>query len=267
MADDKNNTDESEGSQLEGNWTNVLRTGSFGTDGDITSNDLDDMVNEYQARATNKAPVVLGRPSKTDRSPVGTVDEIRRKGDTLQAKLTNLDPRVEQLHGKGVFKKRSVMIGHNPKGAWLDAVGLVAPQWHGQHQRLDDELTPSLDDLYKQTFGTQSVIFGEPQHLVSNTGRIRVDPNSVRLSEAARKLTSEKSITFCEALSRVSTIEMSDGAWPTGKPRWAVPADPNSARLSKLAKQRASEKSITFSEALNEVAEEQPGLTRHGNNY
>jgi hypothetical protein len=196
----------SEGQALEGQWINVLQTGSYGADGDVTSKDLDDLVSEYQARTTDKAPVVLGR-AKADAPPVGTVDAIRRKGDVLQAKFSKVDSRVEQLHRKGVFKKRSAMLARSPEGTALSSVGLVSPQWSSQLQREDDELTPSLDDLHKQTFGTQSVVFNETRNLVTNTGRICVGANSVRLTELAKQRASEKSITFSEALDQVAKEE------------------------------------------------------------
>ena len=254
----------SDGSPLEGQWINVLQTASYGEDGHIKPKDLDDLVSEYQARGTNgKAPVVLGR-AKADGAPIGTVDEIRREGDVLQAKVSKIDPRVDQLYSKGVFKKRSAMIERSPKGVALSAVGLVVPQWNSQRGREDDEMTPSLDELHAQTFGTQSVVFSDSRILLSNTGRLRVDPESARLSESAKRLASEKSITFAEALGQVAAIESSTTAQRSGRPQsvpGSLPADPNSARLSELAKQRAREKSITFSEALTQVVKEQPELT------
>jgi predicted transcriptional regulator len=267
MTENKAKTDDgSDGSQLEGKWLDILKVADYGPDGKFTSKDLDDLVSDYQTRTTDKAPVVLGRV-KGNMQPVGTVDEIRRNGDVLQAKLNKIDPRVGQLYSKGVFKKRSAAFERSSKGGIsLVGVGLVSPQWHGQNQRMDDEITPSLDELEKQTFGTQSVIgFSEARGPVFNTGRIRVDPDSVRLSEAAKQLASEKSITFAEALGQVSTIQYSIGTQPSGKPqssRSVIPADPNSVRLSELAKQRARDESITFSEALSQVASEQPELTK-----
>lgn len=264
MTEDNKNNAGSESSQLEGKWLDVLRVGDYGADGKVAPQDLDDLVSEYQGRATNKAPVVLGRV-KDAAPPVGTVDEIRRSGDVLQAKIGKVDPRVDQLYSKGVFKKRSAGFERSPKGIALKGVGLVAPQWNGQQGREDGEITPSLDDLEKQTFGTQSVVFGEPQRSTSNTGRVRVDPDSVRISDAAKKLASKKSITFSEALSQVTAIESSSTSQPGERPRgsrFAISADPNSVQLAEIAKQRAKDESITFSEALSQVARERPELTR-----
>jgi hypothetical protein len=265
MASDKENADTSEGSQLGGKWLDILRVDDYGPDGKVTSKDLDDMVSDYQARTASKAPVVLGRV-KANGSPVGTVDEIRRNGNVLQAKLDKIDPRVDQLYSKGVFKKRSVAIERTPQGdVSLAGVGLVSPQWNGKMMHIDNEATPSLDDLVKQTFGTQSIVFGEEPVLLSNIGRIRINPESVRVSIAAKTLASEKNITFGEALSRVVTVESSAAVQKSRAPRGrrsGVPVNPDSVKLTELTKQRANERSVTFSEALSEVAAEHPELTR-----
>jgi hypothetical protein len=143
---------------LDGQWADILEAGTH--DGEAyTPDDLDGMVDDYQRRGdSGKAPVALGAASQTNASPVGKVDALRRKGNTLQAKFTGIDPRVEQLHARGVLPKKSIQLKRSPDGVSLQRVGLIHPVFRGRWR--DDE-TPSLDELMKQNMGDKEHIFSE----------------------------------------------------------------------------------------------------------
>lgn len=243
-------------------WLPVLRAKDYHPDGGgsvtYSANDLDTMVDEYHSRGgSQKAPVVLGK-FKDKASPIGTVDDIKRQGDTVLAKLIGLDPKAEQLYDKGVFKKRSVRIERSPEGISLQSVGLIAPQWDGHGW--NEDMTPRLDDLHKQQFETSDVTFSDSSHRrMQNIGGIPVDAGSQRLSDLANQRMSSNGITFSEALSQVAsenpdlcgvkTIQFGENS-VRGK----------SQKLSDLAKQRARQRQISFGEALSQVANENPEL-------
>lgn len=143
---------------LDGQWADILEAGTH--DGEAyTPDDLDGMVAEYQKRGeADKAPVALGVSSQVNSSPVGKVAALRRRGNSVQAKFAGIDPRVEQLHGRGVFPKRSIQLKRSPEGISLQRVGLIHPVYRG---RVRDDETPSLDELMKQNMGDKEHIFDE----------------------------------------------------------------------------------------------------------
>ena len=148
---------------LDGQWADILRAGTY--DGEnYTPDDLDSMVTEYQRRGDgDKSPVALGLPPSksnpgTDQ-PVGRIDALRKAGNSVQAKFSGIDPRVEQLHGRGKFPKKSVLLKRSPEGISLQRVGLISPIWEGMNKR--DDATPSVDKLMQQTFGTKEHTFQE----------------------------------------------------------------------------------------------------------
>lgn len=146
---------------LDGQWADILKAGTH--DGEAyTPDDLDGMVDEYQKRGdADKAPVALGVPSQANSSPVGKVDALRRKGNLVQAKLSGIDPRVEQLHARGVFPKKSIQVKRSPDGISLQRVGLIHPVYHIASGHLLNDKTPSLDELMKQNMGDKEHVFSE----------------------------------------------------------------------------------------------------------
>jgi hypothetical protein len=246
-------------------WLPILQAKDYtqeGHDGAYSLSDLDTLVDEYQSRADlRKAPVVLGQ-FKEGAPAIGTVADLKRQGNAVLARISNLDTKAEQLFDRGVFKKRSVRMERSPDGLSLLSVGLIVPQWNGQLQHVVDDMTPALDDLHKQEFGAEQIIFAESR-------RVPIDANSQRLSDLAKQRASAEGITFSEALSQVAsenpvlctvrTVQFSESAARSNpQSHIRIPIDANSQRLSDLAKQRASAEGITFSEALSQVASENP---------
>jgi hypothetical protein len=89
-------------------WMPILTAGVQG-DKEITQDDLDAIVSHFGGAANQKVPVVFGRPA--DNGPVlAQIDALQRKGDTLSAKLSNVDPRMEKLLKAGMLKKRVVQL-------------------------------------------------------------------------------------------------------------------------------------------------------------
>lgn len=146
---------------LDGQWADIFEAGTHDGE-DYTPDDLDSMVDEYRTRRDDaKAPVALGVPSQANSSPVGKIDALRRNGKTVQAKFAGIDPRVEQLHERGVFPKKSIQLKRSPDGISLQRVGLVHPIYHIQSGHWQNDKTPSLDELMKQNMGNKDHVFGE----------------------------------------------------------------------------------------------------------
>ena len=248
-------------SKLSDQWIELFRTGNYGDKGEYSERDLDQIVANYN-RSFHEAPAVIGHP-ENDLPAYGWVEAVKRVGNTLFGKLKQIQPAFEEMVKQGLFKKRSIGLYQTDKGLALRHVGFlgaVPPEIKGL---ADVQFSERKGIVIEVPIGA-SFVFDDEQRRVANPGRFRVDPESVRLSESAHRLASEKSITFAEALGQVATVERFAAAQRIGRPQsvpGSIQADPNSVRLSELAKQRAWDMSISFSEALTQVAKERPDLT------
>jgi hypothetical protein len=148
-----------EADSLNGQWMEILHVGT--DDGETyTPADLDEMVREYKSRADgSEAPVSLGLPSQGDSAPIGKIEALRRVGDSLQAKFTGIDPRVEHLYGRGVFSKKFVQVVRKPDGDSLRRIGLIHPVYSAGASH--DNMTPSLEELMKRNTGNKEHSFGD----------------------------------------------------------------------------------------------------------
>ena len=182
----------------------------------------------------------------------GEVAAVRRDGNDFLAKIGKVDPRVTELQKAGAFKKLAVSLKKTPSGLSLQRVGFVAADY-------PDGVTGEkpLDELHGAHSQTKDVVFMETSSAPVVTGRLRVDPNSVRLRDLAQQRAREGHVSFAEALTKVA-IECPALVQPAYR---RLAPDPRSVELSDLAKQRAREERISFAEALTEVAQERPDLT------
>lgn len=135
-------------SKLEGPWINIFKAGDYGPDAQIGSSDLDDIVRNYGA--DGKKAAVGVELNWSGAKPYGQVDEIRRSGDQLFAKLSNIDPRIQQLHDDGAFKKTAVTLQKTPTGLSLARVGFVK-----------DGSNANLDQLHGDHFDSKEIVFRE----------------------------------------------------------------------------------------------------------
>jgi len=94
-------------------WIEAFKSGtqtdSKGNTKDWTNEDLDTIVSKYNDQDEHEAPIVLGHPK--DNSPAyGWVQELKRQGDVLMAKIKpTVDDFVDWVK-KGVYKKRSISL-------------------------------------------------------------------------------------------------------------------------------------------------------------
>lgn len=97
-------------------WIEVFKAGTHtdasGSTRDWTTDDIDLMValyNNQSEDSKHEAPVVIGHPE--DDSPAyGWVEELKRDGDVLLAKLKDLAPEFVEWVQKGLYKKRSISV-------------------------------------------------------------------------------------------------------------------------------------------------------------
>jgi hypothetical protein len=257
--------DDAGGSGLDGQWKEILRAGTIGSDQSggetYTPADLDGMVKEYKLRGYgDRAPIALGLPGKTDPEPLGQIDGLRRVGDSLQAKFSGIDPRVEHLYGRGAFPKKSVQIKRSLEGDSLQRVGLIHPTYSGSAWH--DDGTPSLDELEKQHMGSKDHVF------TSRGGYVEVE------------MPFAKSDLRAGSAAAVVALLKERGYWSDrfdhfkfpwlfaelqGTPAFdlltkylielQVKADPTSLLLSERAQYFARRNGLNFGEALNQVSQ------------
>ena len=94
------------------NWFEIFRAGkqtdSKGSTREWTIEDLDKIVSSYEP-LKHEAPAVIGHP-KTDAPAYGWVESVKRVGNTLMAKLKQIEPSFAKMVAEGRFKKRSISL-------------------------------------------------------------------------------------------------------------------------------------------------------------
>ena len=207
----------------------ILTAGVQG-DKEITRDDLDAIVSHLGGAGDQKIPVVFGRPA--DNGPVlAQIDALQRKGDTLSARLSNVDPRMEKLLKAGMLKKRVVQLQNHgtPAGPSLKRVGMVQRQY------------------VRGTWNSGASTDEQLNALCSEAGNLEPEANFADRTPIGTYVVFTQQ---ADDLQRTETTRL--------------PVDANSQRLNSLAKTRAQERSIGFCEALGQIANEQPELTVRG---
>jgi hypothetical protein len=122
------------------------RTDSAGRTATWTTDDLDQIIANHSA--ANAAPIVIGHP-KDDASSFayGWTEQLKRSGNTLLGKFTQVDPGFEQLIKDGKLKNRSIRILKGAKGFKLGHVG-----WLGA-------TPPAVDGLQPVQFASADEVF------------------------------------------------------------------------------------------------------------
>ena len=106
-------------------WIDLCRVGTWtardGRKVTIMPRDLDAIVESYDPKE-REAPLVFGHP-KDDDPAYGWVEALRRSGDILQGKFTQVADGVKELVSRGRYKKISIALF--PDGKTLRHVGLL----------------------------------------------------------------------------------------------------------------------------------------------
>ncbi len=274
MADKKN-------SSIEGTWVPLVDSGNRNVP--LSDDDLQDMVNNFQPdTAADHIPVRFGR-AQSNSPLVAKISALKSEGTVLSGKLTNVDPRFDELMQAGKLGRRnmrSLAFARDPdKGAVLTEMGYMPPRvFHAGAWHDGPSDGAALDDLLGAHREGDCVQFCSSDagrvEVVTSTQRPRIKRNSERLNERAKARQQERNISFGEALSQVARenprLTMPDWtSFEMGTQQSASrpPAaesfrfQTNSEALSELAKELAYEKRINFSKALRRVIEENPKLT------
>jgi hypothetical protein len=128
-------------------------------DDSYTPADLDSIAAEYRKRGmSQKAPLSLGLPDEHTEAH-GQVAELRRNGNQLQARFSNVDPNLAHLWDRGLFPEKVVSVKRSPEGLSLKRVGLLHP-YGNPGMRTG---TPSLDTLMKTASDPKDTIFSQAE--------------------------------------------------------------------------------------------------------
>lgn len=115
------------------NWFEIFRAGkqtdSKGSTREWTIEDLDKIVSSYEP-LKHEAPAVIGHP-KTDAPAYGWVESVKRVGNTLMAKLKQIEPSFAKMVAEGRFKKRSISLYPDLKLRHIGFLGAAAPAVQG----------------------------------------------------------------------------------------------------------------------------------------
>jgi hypothetical protein len=134
-------------------WKEVFKAGvhtdANGNERDWTHEDLDSIIEKYNNQLPDdkhEALVVIGHP--VNNSPAyAWVEELKRDGETLLAKFTQIDPQFEDLIKEGRFKKVSIALYPDMMLRHVGFLGAIPPAVKGlkDSQFNEDKLFISFD--------------------------------------------------------------------------------------------------------------------------
>ena len=118
-------------------WKEVFKAGvhtdANGNEREWTQEDLDSIIEKYNNQLPDdkhEAPVVIGHP--VNNSPAyAWVEELKRDGETLLAKFTQIDPQFEDLIKEGRFKKVSIALYPDMMLRHVGFLGAIPPAVKG----------------------------------------------------------------------------------------------------------------------------------------
>lgn len=191
---------------LNSQWIELIRAGNYGDQGSFSVADLDKIVANYDP-AKHEAPVTMGQP-KHDDPAYGWIEAVRRAGNALLGKITQMPEQFARLLSEGKLKKRSISFYRGDNGPSLRHVSFLetaANITRGLENAKvasfsgDGNKTVARIDITEKS----SVQFSEP-------GRgSRVDMQSVNLAERAMVIFREQKIPYGQALT-AARREMAD---------------------------------------------------------
>jgi hypothetical protein len=196
-------------------WKEVFRTGeqtdANGNTKNWTETDLDMIVAKYNNQnpdGRHDAPVVIGHP--VNNSPAyAWVQELKRAGNTLFAKFTQIEPQFEDLIKEGRFKKVSIalypdmMLRHvGFLGAIPPAVkGLKDSQFSENKQFISFDLDKNAEKILSDSYANASQTHSESYAIKGKESKRNIynsSPSKFENFEEGFKnsVTNQKSINF-----------------------------------------------------------------------
>jgi len=118
-------------------WKEVFKAGlhadANGNEREWTEEDLNAIVEKYNNQPPDErhdAPVVIGHP--VNNSPAyAWVEQLRKNGDTIEAKFTQIDPQFEDLIKEGRYKKVSIALYPDMMLRHVGFLGAIPPAVKG----------------------------------------------------------------------------------------------------------------------------------------
>jgi hypothetical protein len=248
---------------LDGKWVPIFQPGLY--ESEIDPDDLDDIVRNYPPDG-QKAVVGVERDWSGAKAH-GQVDEVRRIGPMLMGKLSNVDPRLDQLHRAGTFNRTCLTVANTPQGKALKRVGFVR-----------DGSTTTLDQIHRDQFSKKEIFRdGSQMHVAitlseSDTQRpSELNSSFVQRLKARGKWLSfydesgipilfselERSVTFGEGQRKVAAEKLAtflESMWPTLE----------NSELARRAERLARDRDISYGEALDKAMAERVRFVEDG---
>lgn len=155
-------------------WKEVFKAGlhtdANGNEREWTEEDLNAIVEKYNNQLPDErhdAPVVIGHP--VNNSPAyAWVEQLKKNGDTIEAKFSQIDPQFEELIKEGRYKKVSIALYPDMMLRHVGFLGAVPPAVKGLKDSefsgdklfisfdTDKNAERSLSDSYANASQTQS---------------------------------------------------------------------------------------------------------------
>jgi hypothetical protein len=118
-------------------WKEVFKAGKHtdanGNEREWSSEDIDAIISKYNNQMPDdkhEAPVVIGHP--VNNSPAyAWVESLKKDGETLLAKFTQIDPEFEQLIKEGRYKKVSIALYPDMMLRHIGFLGAIPPAVKG----------------------------------------------------------------------------------------------------------------------------------------
>jgi hypothetical protein len=118
-------------------WKEVFKVGKHtdanGNEREWSSEDIDTIIAKYNNQLPDEkheAPVVIGHP--VNNSPAyAWVESLKKDGDTLFAKFTQIDPEFEKLIKEGRYKKVSIALYPDMMLRHIGFLGAIPPAVKG----------------------------------------------------------------------------------------------------------------------------------------
>jgi hypothetical protein len=118
-------------------WKEVFKAGKHtdanGNEREWSSEDIDTIISKYNNQMPDdkhEAPVVIGHP--VNNSPAyAWVESLKKDGETLLAKFTQIDPEFEQLIKEGRYKKVSIALYPDMMLRHIGFLGAIPPAVKG----------------------------------------------------------------------------------------------------------------------------------------
>ena len=113
--------------------------------------DIDELVRNYPPTDGKLAVLGVGADSPAAEK-LGQVDELRRDGDDLIAKVSGAHPKLDELHSAGHLPRRAITVERTPAGVVLRRIGL---------QPADANDPGSLESFRKSLFSKSEFQFSD----------------------------------------------------------------------------------------------------------